>query len=99
MINEDTGIPTLYHRNKGKHKNPLPETSVPNYHLQEKAPHFIPGILKYIVNHDAYKGCKPVVQLPKGPKKIEKRKVPKTRDCKQARAQKNLKQRKTELPR
>ena len=87
-IHNETGVLTLFHRNKGKHKDPLPETQTPNHHLQESAPHTLPGILKYIVSHDRYKRRCPAVELPRNSKKRkEKNSFGRNSDSHDARAQ------------
>ena len=65
IVDDDTGIPTLYHKNKGHHRDGPPESSIPNYHPQPNSGRSIPVILKNIFNHDQYKGSKPVIELPK----------------------------------
>ena len=88
IVDADTGLLTLFHRNRGKHKVPLPETLIPDYHLQTSAPHTIPDILKYIVNHDKYKGSKPAIKFPsRSAKENSGKSQKKQKDSRKVRAQ------------
>ena len=67
VIDGKNGVPTLYHKNKGRQKEGQPDSFIPGYHLQSNSAHNIPGILRDIASHDRYKGSISFIKYPKRP--------------------------------